>query len=130
MLHCVVRCGVGEAANPAPDSKRTPTSNFSNTAPVDVEQVLSPAPSPPEVIRALEDLLGHPRAGKACRRVDLVPHTDEEFLSQIAGPTQWESGADFLVRSGGAGLMPSVSPPSPVATVVRIKIPLSGSGGQ
>ena len=135
--------------------------------PVDVEPVLSPAPSPPnEVIRALEeDLLDHPRAGKACRRV-LVPEdsqgtprsvqdreapssmplsfptspggavrvgkdgmeeldltrldttTDEEFPSQVAGPTQWESGADFSVGSRGAGLMPSVSPPTPVATVL------------
>ena len=44
---------------------------------------------------------------------------DEEFPSQVAGPNQWESGADFSVGSRGAGLMPSVSPPTPVAVLSR-----------
>ena len=43
--------------------------------------------------------------------------SDEEFPSQVAGPTQWESGANFLVGSRGIGVMQSVSLPTPVAVL-------------
>ena len=103
---------MGEAANPGPDSKprrskrlralrsqhgdadarTTDTKDeqpLSHKPHVDVEPVLSPAPSPPiEVICALEeDLLDHPRASKAHRRVVLVP----EDSSARQGGTQFDA---------------------------------------
>ena len=157
---------MGEAADPGPDSKprshglstvmRMPRPQTEDEQPlshklhVDVEPVVSPAPSPPiEVIRVggrfarpptrvvlvPEDSQGTPRSVQdrevplsfptsrersglgrdGMEEFDLTrlePTSDEEFPSQVAGPTQWESGADFLVGSRGAGLMPSVSLPT------------------